>query len=212
MPNPLTLKKIMKTINQLACVCIITLLCSCAATYKKINPPTVKYPQLENDSIFSYRYNVLKDAGNRKQAKKEYKKGLHIVAIKIANNTGMPLVYGQNFRIYSGGSEVRLLDPITTTTIVKQTAATHLLYLLLTPTTITSTNGTRSDGIPVGLVLGPALAIGNLAVAATANKRIRQELEQYDVLSKQIPNGETFYGLIGIRENGFAPLSLKLMK
>jgi hypothetical protein len=55
-------------------------------------------------------------------------------------------------------------------------------------------NGDDSKSIPIGLVIGPAVAGGNVAVSATANKRFRQELIDYDILEREIKNGETFYG------------------
>jgi hypothetical protein len=120
-------------------------------------------------------------------------------------------MYGQNFRIYSGNNEATLLDPSTASTAIKQTAPAYLLYLLLTPLKLNIVTDTKSSSTPIGFVVGPALALGNVAVAATSNKNFKKEMESYSILDKEIRNGETFYGLIAIRDNGFIPLSLKLM-
>jgi hypothetical protein len=195
-----------KPLLSLIAIVLILFLTSCAATYKKINPPFVKYPPIDDAGTFSYQYDVIRRAGNSKLAKKELKAYMHVVAIKIHNNTDHALEYGKNYKIFSGNQEAGLLGPQVTGDIVKQKAGFHLFYLLLTPTTVT--NGETT--IPVGLVLGPALAVGNLAVAATANKRFRTELIEYDIENKVIAPGETVYGLITLRENGHLPLSLRM--
>jgi hypothetical protein len=199
-----------KQLLNLICIVIIGIFASCAATYKRINPGNLKYPVLERDSIFSYQYHVLRRAGNRKLAKKEDKAHMRVVAVKIYNNTGQTLEYRKNFRIYSGNTEVNLLGPIITSANIKQTAGLHLLYLLLTPMQLNVNSGNSSSSTPIGLVIGPGLALGNMLVASTANKRFKEELLDNDLENRSIANGESFYGLITINDNGFMPLSLRL--
>ncbi|MEI6947419.1 hypothetical protein V9K67_09525 [Paraflavisolibacter sp. H34] len=196
-------------LNLVLCLGILFLMASCAATYKKINPSSLSYPVIEK-SNFSYKYNVLKAAGNRKLAKKEVKRNMQIVAVQLINNTGRPLKYQQNFRIYSGSSEVTLLDPATAAASIKQSVPSYLLYLLLTPLRLNISTETKSSSTPIGLVIGPAIAAGNMAVAATANKRFRQELIDHSLLEREIQVGETFRGLIAIYDNGFLPLTVKI--
>lgn len=199
-----------KPISGLTIIVIILLLTSCAATYTKINPPSVKYPEINSDSLFSYQYEVIRRAGNRKIAKKELKAHMHVVAVKIYNNTGQSLEYGKNYKIYSGNSEANLLGPMITSDVIKQKAGFHFFYLLLTPMTLRVDESTNSSSIPIGLVLGPALAVGNYAVASRANKRFKEEMLEYDLERKVIAPGETVYGLITIRDNGHLPLTLRV--
>src|SRR5207244_2395749 len=131
------------------------------------------YPTIDNDNNFSYKYNVIKDAGNKKLSKKESKSHIRVVAVKITNTTGKTLKYGHNFKIFSGNKEASLYNPASTAKLVKQTAPAYLFYLLLTPLKFYSNDGVKTTYTPVGFVLGPGLAFGNLAVAATANKRFR---------------------------------------
>jgi hypothetical protein len=191
---------------------LIVLCTSCASTYKSILPQHLDYPVIEKESGFSYKYNVLKEAGNRKLAKKEDKARIRIVAIKLVNHTDRTLKYGSNFRILSGSREVTLLPPTAVTAAVKQTVPTYLLYLLLTPMRFNVETEKHSSSTPVGLILGPALAGGNIAIAATANKRFNAELFNNSIMDREIKAGETFYGLIGIQDNGFIPLSLEMIK
>jgi hypothetical protein len=197
-----------KKLLNLICIVIIVILSSCAATYKRINPGNLKYPVLD-DSTFSYQYHVLRRAGNRKLSKKEDKARMRVVAVKIINNTGQTLAYRKNFRIYSGNTEVSLIGPVITAANIKQTAGLHLLYLLLTPMQLEVGD---SGSIPIGLVVGPGIALGNMFVASGANRRFREELLDNDLENRPIAHGESFYGLITIKDNGFMPLSFKLMR
>jgi hypothetical protein len=200
-----------KPLIGLIAITIILIFTSCAATYKRINPPLVKYPAIDEAGTFSYQYDVIRRAGNKKLAKKELKAYMHVVAIKIYNNTGQTLEYGKNYKIFSGIHEAALLGPQITGDIVKQKSGYHLFYLLFTTMTLNTDDGTgNGSSIPIGLVIGPALAFGNMAVAATANKRFRSELVAFDIENKVIAPGETVYGLITLRENGHLPLTLKM--
>jgi hypothetical protein len=48
-----------------------------------------------------------------------------------------------------------------------------------------------------------------LILASSANKRFEKELCLYNI-NKDIKNGQTVYGLVGFRDIGYDPLSLKL--
>lgn len=189
----------------------LVLLQSCAATYKPINPARISYPTIANEIPFSYKHNVLKEAGNRKLAKKEDVRRVRIVAVKIENTTGKVLRYGMNYKLYSANGELTVLDIPAATASVKQTVPTYLLYLLLTPLRFNVQTDKSSSSTPIGLIVGPGIAAGNVAVAATANKRFREELQTFSLLDRDIKPGETFYGLIAIPDNGYMPLSLRLM-
>lgn len=197
---------------NLILIVIIGIFASCAATYKKINPQTLQYPVIESDSTFSYQNHVIRRAGNRKLARKELKARMQVVAVKIYNNTGQTLEYGKNFSIFSGSNELNLYAPAMASENIKQTAALYLLYLFLTPTRLYINSSTSSNSIPIGLFLGPGIALGNMAMASSANKRFKQELTEYDLFNKPIANGETVYGLITFNDNGFMPLTLKVTK
>jgi hypothetical protein len=202
------------TISKLLLLFFIAILTSCASGYKAIHPDSLNYPSISEDGNFSFKYNVLKDKRNKKFAKKEDKFRVRIVAVKIKNTTGKTLKYGENYVITSGTTEVRILEPDVASYQIRQKVPTYLLYLLLSGSTINTSGDpyNTSDEIPIGYVLGPGLAGLNMAVAAGANKHLRQDLTEHSIIGRDIKNGETFYGLVGIQDNGFAPLSLKLMR
>jgi len=191
---------------------IIAALCSsCASSYKAINPSQLNYPESSPDANFSYKYNVLKQANNKKLAKKEDKTDIKIVAVKIVNNTGYTLKYGLNYKIYSGNQVVDILPTSEVAPFIKETVPAYLLYLLLTPARLNvSSESGKSSSTPIGYVLGPGLAAINMGIAAGANKKFKNEMDTYSPIDREINNGETFYGLIGIKIADYAPLSLKI--
>jgi len=189
------------------------LISSCASSFKSVNPSTLNInTRSDNSDVeFFYKYDVLREKGNKKYSKKELKAGIRLVAIKVTNTTGRTIKFGDNARLYSGDSEIRLWPPDLIHKKIKQTTPLYLLYLLLTPMEFTtSSNGYETNSIPVGYVIGPGLAAGNIAVAATANARLKNELMQFDMLDREIKSGETVYGLVGIPESGFVPLRIVL--
>jgi hypothetical protein len=183
---------------------IAILLSSCAGSFKSINPSSFQYTtQAEkSDADMFYKYDVLRERGNKKYSKKELKAGVRIVAVRITNTTGKTIKMGENAKIYSGNSEVRLWPPDLIHKKIRQKVPFYLFYLLLTPTILE----VNEDSFPIGYILGPGLTAGNIAVASTANGKLKKELMEFDVYGKTINPGETVYALVGIPELGFLPL------
>jgi hypothetical protein len=203
---------------RLALIILCVIVTSCASSYKPIRPRDLNYNQPSNDSEinFSYRYDVLRERSNKKYAKREAKNGIRVVAVKLTNNSDQPLTIGTDVRLYTGRSEVLMIPPEFIHKSVKQGVPIYLLYLLLTPLQFTS-GSTTSNGVvdsnstPIGLVIGPGIALGNMLVAGSANKKFLDELTQCNLVNKTIQPGETVYGLIGIGSHiGFAPLEIQI--
>ena len=97
---------------------------------------------------------------------------------------------------------------------LKQSPASYLWYLLLTPVNF-YTYETNSYGMqettsstPVGLILGPGIAGGNMIASSSANKKFKTEMLNYNINGALIKKGETKYGLIGIQSEFFEALKL----
>ncbi len=151
------------------------------------------------------------EAGNKRYAKKEDQKGVKLVAVKITNNTTAELNFTKDITLYAGMQPAVLVDPVVVGKELKQTVPTYLFYLLMTPLRFyTASNGEVTSNLPIGLLLGPGLSIGNMVEAGAANKRLRDELLRYNMNNKMIRPGETVTGLIGLRESGFNPLRLQV--
>ncbi|MGB2174384.1 MAG: hypothetical protein ACPH4O_06485 [Flavobacteriaceae bacterium] len=205
----------MKIIKITLLITIALTLTNCASGYKMIEPKAINYiSQNENDGVkLEYKYDLLL----KKYEKKELKKGVKLVAVKITNNSGKDLMFGRDAKLtYENGTEVYVMENEKAFKTLKQSPASYLWYLLLTPvnlyTTKTNSNGFQEEtsSTPIGLVLGPGLAGVNMIAAGSANKKFKEEMLEYNVNGTIIKNGETKYGLIGIKTDSFDSLKLKI--
>ncbi|MEY3500469.1 MAG: hypothetical protein RL308_2138, partial [Bacteroidota bacterium] len=192
----------------------VLLLNSCASGYKKIQPKTINFAsRSENNSIvLEYKYDLLE----KKYKKKEMNNGLKVIAVKVTNNSTNDLVFGKDIQLtYENGNELNLLETNVVYKAIKQSPASYLWYLLLSPmqfqTMTTNSNGQQqtSSSTPVGLVIGPGLAGGNMIAASSANKNFQSDLTENDIIGKVIKKGETVYGIIGIRSNNYDSIKVK---
>lgn len=190
---------------------------SCASRYQTIEPEQLMYNSINKEGEVSveYKYDLLR----KKYSKKEEKKDVRLVAVKITNNGDRDLVFGDDVRLsYANDNAISLLERDKLFSSLKQKPATHLFYLLLAPITL-STTTTNSQGItqtssafPAGLIVGPTLAGANLITAASANKKFKNDLMEYDMRGKVIPKGATVYGLVGIRADNYDALKIQISK
>jgi hypothetical protein len=143
-------------------------------------------------------------------------KDVRLVAIKITNNSDRDLQFGKDIRLtYSEGGELYIMDNNKIFTSLKQSPASYLWYLLLTPLQFMkseSANGyqTSSSSTPIGLVVGPGLAGGNMIAASSANTKFEKDLLNYNVNGKIIKKGTTVSGLIGIRSDDYDVIKIKV--
>lgn len=191
---------------------------SCAGSYTPIRPDRVATFQSSPATAplqFGYQYDALRLHGrNKKYVKKEQKKGYHVVAVQVRNNTGADVDFSRDAVLYHGDRPISSVSPTLAAQDMKQGVFIYLLYVLLNVNvgggTTVNSNGrvTTSDG--TFLPTGPFIAGGNMLGAALANKNFRTELEQYDLTNRVIHPGETVYGLLSLRETTVAPLRLEL--
>ena len=201
-------------IVMVASVCL--LLTSCASSYKKIKPKSLSYSSQNssNNVTLEYKYDLL----NKKYKKKESKNNVKLIAIKITNNSDVDYTFGNNLNLsYENGNGVLVLDNEQIFQYIRQKPATYLWYLLLAPVQLYSGSSTNSYGqsaptnsFPIGLIAGPGLAGGNMIGAAEANRNLKKDLAEYGIIGKIIKKGETVYGLVGIKSEGYESLKLNL--
>ncbi|HBU79047.1 MAG TPA: hypothetical protein DEF18_13180 [Muricauda sp.] len=205
----------MKFIKTSLLFIVVLYLTGCASNYKTIQPRGINYISTnENDGIsLQYRYDLL----DKKYEKKEEKNGVKLVAIKITNNSDQDLIFGKDVTLeYENGNGVYIMENEKVFKTLKQSPASFLWYLLLTPlnlyTTKTNSYGLpeQTSSTPIGLILGPGLAGGNMIAAGSANKKLKAELLEYNISGTVIEKGETKYGLIGIRTDTYDALKLKI--
>jgi len=188
----------------------------CAASYTPMHPERIATYQSSPTGTplqFGYQYDALRQRGrNKKYAKKEQKKGYHVVAVRVTNTTAADVNFSRDAVLYSGDRPVQPVAAQLAAQDLKQGVWIYLLYVLLNPTftKTTTTNGytTASDGTT--LYIGPFIAGGNILGASLANANMRRDLENNDLINRTIRPGETVYGLISLREPTVAPLRLEL--
>ncbi len=188
-------------------------LTSCASGYKMIDPQSINYASAnEHDKVkLEYKYDLLE----KKYARKETKKGLKLVAVKVTNQSDKDLMFGREIKLeYADGSEILAIDNKKVYRSLRQSTATYLLYLLLTPLQFNVTksdgNGTQTDSTPIGLVVGPGITGINMITASSANKKFKTELLRYDINGTIVKKGETKYGLIAIKSHSYDALKIKV--
>ncbi|WP_127137806.1 hypothetical protein [Flagellimonas oceanensis] len=194
---------------------IILCLTGCASGYRMIQPKTINYiSKNEVDGLtLQYRYELL----DKKYEKKEERKGVKLVAIKITNNSDRDVTFGKDVTLaFENDRIVYVMENEKVFKTLKQSPASYLWYLLLTPlnlyTTKTNSYGVpeQTSSTPIGMVLGPGIAGGNMIAAGSANKKFKTELLEYNINGTVIKKGETKYGLIGIRSDSFDALRLRV--
>ena len=214
--KPMINFKILKT-NRLKTVLIliaVASLTSCASGYRPITPQNINYlSTVENNGVtLDYKYNLL----DKRYAKKEGKKGMKLVAVKLTNNSGKDLMFGRDIKlVYENGNYVNVEENEKVFQTLKQGTAGYLLYLLLTPLrfeTSSSSNGVpeTTSSTPIGVVIGPGLAGGNMIAAGSANKKFKDDILEYNLNGMLIKQGETKYGLIGVVTDSYDALKLKV--
>jgi hypothetical protein len=191
-------------------------LTSCASGYKKIAPKAINYlsNNIDNGVKLEYKYDLL----HKKYAKKEEKKGIKLVAVKITNESDKDIMFGKDTKLtFENGKEVFVMENDKVFKTLKQSPASYLFYLLLSPINFYTTKTTYNNGyqqsssssFPVGLILGPGIAGGNMLAASSANANFKSELMVYNINGTVIKVGETKYGLIGIKSDSFDALNIK---
>ena len=195
-------------------VCL--LLSNCASSYKKIAPETLNYSSKNslNSIVLVYKYDLL----IKKYKKKESNNNIKLVAIKITNNSNFDYIFGNNLNLsYENGDSVLVMENEQTFQIIRQRPASYLWYLLLAPIQFYSGTTTNSYGqteatnsFPIGLILGPGIAAGNMIASSNANKNFKNDLTKYSIIGKTIKKGETVYGLLGIQSRGYEALKIRI--
>jgi hypothetical protein len=195
-------------------IAIITLFGSCASGYKSINPSALNYMSHSNDKKvkLEYKYELL----DKKYKKKELAKGVRLIAIKITNDSDKDLVFGKDIKLtHDDGSQLYIMENEKIFSSLKQNAASYLWYLLLTPMNLYTNktqNGiqTQTSSTPIGLIVGPGLAGGNMIAASTANKKFQEDLLKHNINGTIIKSGENISGLIGIRSDDFNAIKISV--
>lgn len=208
-----------KMIRITALLVFALFLNSCASGYKKINPTAINYgsKSLETNVLLEYKYDLL----FKKYKKKETKNEVKLIAVKITNNSNRDITFGKDLKLtYENGFDLSYLPTDKLFKTLKQSPASYLWYLLLSPVQFYSGTKTTSNGyitktepantFPIGLIAGPGIAVGNMIAASSANKNFKNDLTAFDITDRTIKQGETVFGLIGVNSNSYESIKVKM--
>lgn len=196
--------------NKMIVAFLLIFSMSCAKKYYPLEPQSLGFRAGDTISGIEvgYEYNLLGQKGNRRYSKKEQKKDIRLVAVKIINHFDQSINIRRDVQFMANGNPVTLLDPQIAYNRLKQRPIFYILYAFVffrVPTY--NSNGTQGSFIvPIGL----PFAAYNLAVGFGANKKFLMDMEMFNVNNKIISPGESFVGLISFYSPAYPKLTARL--
>ncbi|MEZ4932580.1 MAG: hypothetical protein R2788_10730 [Saprospiraceae bacterium] len=179
----------------------LLVLTSCASNYHLTEPLTLSFDQPQDvqngQAKISYRYNVLKEAGNRKYAKKEKQSGVSLLALRIENVGTDTLFFPGDFYVMAGRDSLYLLTSDEAGEALRQTTAED------------SGNGAVEVDAPL---LNATKDIFNAATQVKANLRFAKELEEFYLFPCLVAPGVSRVGLQAMEVTAGKPLTFGLYK
>ena len=199
--NSIKFYQIMKSFFKLSFLICVVFLSSCAGFYHTVKPNTISFPQVtkEDKVPISYRFDILRDAGNKKMSNKEVKHNMKIVAVKLTNNTDSIINVGKNIEFYSANNSLVLMSPVDIKDQIKQSSEAYAFYFI----------GCISLA-PLDIAVFGGIGLGNMLVAGQANKDLLKELTLYDIRNIDIKPKESVIGIIGYHSTYSDPIYIKL--
>jgi hypothetical protein len=202
-------------ITHLFAAGLLTFTTGCAGTYSLIRPQRItSYTQAQSAGpvALAYQFDALRYGGrNKKYTKKEMKRGYHVVAVKVTNNSDRNVDFSRDLNLLYGDRPVTPVPAAIAARDLRQGVPIYLLYLLANVTVGGTTDprtGQTTGGtfLPTGILISGA----NMIAAGSANGNLRKEFTAYDLTNRTLKPGETAYGILSLRETAVAPLRVEL--
>jgi hypothetical protein len=200
----------MKSINQKVSTGLFCLLfVSCIPQYKSIKPEGMQYPDKNSfDGV-----NIIADTLAWPMNKAD-KNGYVFVPVKIVNNDSIEYYISKDMlTVYN---DYQLAEVIPSSTYYNKTKQHVTGYYLLGGVGVLGFLGISSEGVmpsyknPLGYFLIPAA--GYIYKAHRCNKKLRNDIECYDILGKTIPSHSTNYGYLCISAQKINGLMIRFGK
>ena len=196
--------------NKMIVAFLLIFSMSCAKKYYPLEPQSLGFRvgDTSSDIEVGYEYNLLGQKGNRKYFKKEQRKNIRLVAVKITNHFDHSINIRRDVQFLVNGYTITLLDPQIAYNKLKQRPILYILYAFVffrVPTY--NNNGTQGSFI---VPLGLPFAAYNMAVGFGANKKFLMDMEMFNLNNKIISPGESFVGLLSFYYAGYPNLTDRL--
>jgi len=205
--------KMVNELNNSIYLFIAVLFCGCANSYKSITPNTITYQneQKNNGLAFSYQYNVLDLNNNSRNAKKELKQNIYLLAVKLVNDSQKSIFIDKDVLFKVKDSIIVPLEVNILHKKLKQNQWSHLLLglIALPGVQTTCTKGQCSSRLLIPIPIGMPFGITNMIIASKANFKFKKELKKFNIINKEIKPGEQVYGLMGVYNPWFGPITIE---
>ncbi len=182
-------------LNRIAFLIIALLFSACAASYKNLKLESEAFYEKASTKNFdfNYKYNILSTSGNAFFARKENRKGLKLVGVKLENKSNDTIFLLNDLQILSNGKNLEFKTTEESYKLLKQKPVLHLLEAF--SIVFYSQNGFQGGGIfisPIGIFF----AIPNVLIAANANNKMYKDFSSYNILKLKIPPHKEGFALL----------------
>lgn len=216
-PHPncnLFLRFVRETYFFTLAVLLIFLQFSCATGYKNVAPDTEGghfYQEFTLDSIsYGYDVDLFKTQAKKRYVKKAERQGVDIIGFKITNHSAVDTLRPiRDLRFYIGEKVVKPLTTKETQKLVKQGEVAHFAwYLIALPIPSVIDVVGPFVQVPIALII----ANYNLFRSGSENRRFMGNLKDNEVMYKNIPPGETIYGMVSFKDLPEGQLEFRKIK
>lgn len=191
-------------------VFVVLLFSNCAGTYKAFKMESIPFKEVvSTDSKIAYstRQGVMYNTRNYKAAKREQKGQYSLLALKVINQTDLPIALGDLAYSCGGSTSVAPINLDEYLGEVKQKSGLYWLYLAgVVPNPFCK--GCLKYVIPWGV----APAAINFGISRKNNKKMEKELRIYDLSGKILQPHDSIMGILpfkGINNCGDIYITVK---
>lgn len=193
-------KTAVRTILFFKIMMLSLLLSSCASKYRNLEPTTLKFDQLPDtlktgNVAFSWKYDVLGSARNRKYARKERWHNVRLLAVRVVNLSADTLFLPENLVVFSEKDTLRMLSADDAYAELRQNIADEPL----------ASGGSVGDWL-IEIIIDWR----NQRVQKKANGRFSDELDQFYLTPSFVAPGKTTVGLLALPMKKKKPLRFDL--
>ncbi|MDF1867457.1 MAG: hypothetical protein P1U70_21665 [Saprospiraceae bacterium] len=182
-------------INFFPLILLVVLGSSCASKYHLIKPQLLELPNspeiLKNGQVkIGLRYNVLKESGNDRYAKKEKNNKVSLITVIIENNSTDTLYFPEDLFVMSQKDTLYILEM-------------EEAYEAIRQDIVERSTGGRAFG---EWLFHLPRAISNEIVQTKANQRFADELDEYYLMPCYVAPGVSMTGLLVLDAKQGTPL------
>ncbi len=188
-----------------ALLLILFLFNSCAVHHNSLsNIKDWSFPQNQFDKIFSFSYvdHLLEKTDNKAGARWAKRKNIHVIGIKLVNNTNRT-IHGSQVIFTNDGEQIEIMHNNWIAKKVRQRIS-PLMILFLPAFLIESALWSKDDDEYSGdtdLFITGEVAGKIEQYRKGANFDLRQELLDFQLANKVLKPGEEINGVIGVKSN-----------